>query len=408
MLHGNAATRQRGVALLFAVLMTSMLFLVALSISNVAYKQLLFSGEARESDHAFFAADTGVECGMYLDSAPRNVFTSGSMGTNVCAGITPLLTTITPTKFSFVLPLSPTSCTLVNVDKNYDALGTGTSSYTSISAVGYNVGGSSTDPTVCVSSGLSQNIVTRELSYMYDNTSSGTTGTTGTTSATVPVLTDSIDPSAGQSLATLVSDGGSTLTDSGIDFSVLPTTPGITVPFSGTYGYHLDCDAIHGSACYGSYSTYGIVGGGLPLTGCSTVYSRAWASNSMGTGYSAPQVLNVECATTVPTVTATIDSTGLTTATLISNGGSSMINAGIDYSVYPTTPGITVPFSGTYDYHMDMLSTAGAPPLVGHEFSTYGFPGIPVTECSTVYARSWGSNSVGTGYSSLVVINASC
>lgn len=66
----------QGVALLFVVLLTSVLFLVALGIQNIAYKELVFSMEARDSNLAFFAADTGLECGLYLHRVDPNMFAS--------------------------------------------------------------------------------------------------------------------------------------------------------------------------------------------------------------------------------------------------------------------------------------------------------------------------------------------
>ncbi len=67
---------ERGVALLFVVLLTSVLLMVALGIQNIAYKELVFAMEARDSNLAFFAADTGLECGLYLHRVDHNMFAS--------------------------------------------------------------------------------------------------------------------------------------------------------------------------------------------------------------------------------------------------------------------------------------------------------------------------------------------
>ena len=95
----HEAKRSEGVALLFVVLLTSVLFLVAMGISNVAYKELVFSLEARDSDLAFFAADTGLECGMYLykknpapfDAGATVIFPTGVSVPVTCTGVNPLL-----------------------------------------------------------------------------------------------------------------------------------------------------------------------------------------------------------------------------------------------------------------------------------------------------------------------------
>lgn len=288
----SRTTSERGVALLFVILLTSVLLLVSIGITNISYRETTFSFEAQESDRAFFAADTGIECALYLDAPTRGVFSGSGMGSYTCGNppISPYLVDTSPT-FQFVLPLGPRSCALVNVNKAYDALGTGASDYTSISSVGYNVGASTTDPTVCVSGTPGLRVVTRRLFLQYPNSgTSGTTGTTGTT-PTVPVVTSVLDPSSGYNDATVTDDGGAPLMDEGFDYDIIPTTLGVTQPFPGTYDMHMDLGY---SVRVGlGFSTYGFYG--LPITSCSTVYTRAWATNAIGTGYSVAEHANVNC-----------------------------------------------------------------------------------------------------------------
>lgn len=52
----------RGVAILFAVLLTSVVLVISLSIFNITYKQLLLSSLARESRFAFYAQDIALDC----------------------------------------------------------------------------------------------------------------------------------------------------------------------------------------------------------------------------------------------------------------------------------------------------------------------------------------------------------
>jgi len=59
--------KNRGFTLLFAVLTASVLLSVALAIFSQMYKSLLLSSASKESLAAFYAADSGIECGLYWD-----------------------------------------------------------------------------------------------------------------------------------------------------------------------------------------------------------------------------------------------------------------------------------------------------------------------------------------------------
>lgn len=50
-----------------AVLVASLLLSLGLSIFTIAIKETLLSSAVRESQFAFFAADTGIECALYWD-----------------------------------------------------------------------------------------------------------------------------------------------------------------------------------------------------------------------------------------------------------------------------------------------------------------------------------------------------
>ena len=161
--HKKAHTSQ-GVALLFSILLTSTLLLVALGIAQVSYKEGVFALEARDSDVAFTAADTGAECALYMDT--NGAFASDS-DTFYCHN-TPVNVTFTGTSanpmYQFSLALGPTSCTQVYVNKNY--LGTSTQ----IESYGYNVRQQqATAPAQCVTSAANPNIVTRALRTTYLN-----------------------------------------------------------------------------------------------------------------------------------------------------------------------------------------------------------------------------------------------
>ncbi len=59
--------RQAGFTLFVALIVSSMLLAIGFSLSNIILKQLIFSSSGRESQLAFYAADSGAECAMYWD-----------------------------------------------------------------------------------------------------------------------------------------------------------------------------------------------------------------------------------------------------------------------------------------------------------------------------------------------------
>ena len=290
---------EQGVALLFVVLLTSVLLLVSIGITTISYRETTFSFEAQESDRAFFAADTGIECALYLDAPSRGVFEGSGIGSYTCGNpaVSPYLVDSSPT-FQFVLPLGPRSCALINVNKAYDPLGTGASDYTSISSVGYNVGASTTDPTVCVSGTPGLRVVTRRLFLQDPNSGSSSTGTGGggsgggtTTTPTLATMSIVFDTTDGNANSTITDDGSSAIITEGYDYSIIPTTTGVIQPFSGTYASHVDWG--YASPVGVPFSTYGAAG--FPVTSCSTVYIRSWVTNGVGTAYSTQASGNIAC-----------------------------------------------------------------------------------------------------------------
>lgn len=87
---------KQGFTLLFAVLVSTLVLAVGASIINIALKQVVLSGVGRESQYAFYAANTGIECAYYWDLAGfanRRVFATSTIsleppeGEIFCAGI---------------------------------------------------------------------------------------------------------------------------------------------------------------------------------------------------------------------------------------------------------------------------------------------------------------------------------
>lgn len=63
----------RGFTLLIAVVLTSVLLSVGLALLDIALKQVTLSSTARQSQYAFYAADSAMECALYWDQQ-MNVF----------------------------------------------------------------------------------------------------------------------------------------------------------------------------------------------------------------------------------------------------------------------------------------------------------------------------------------------
>jgi len=122
--------------MLFAVLVSSVLLSIGLSIFNLTVKELLLSSSGRESQFSFYAADSGVECVLYWDFKGQDIFATSSSSRSPspsnpdCAGtsinISPSQTTsdTASTQFSFEIPntlqsgVSAPYCTTVLISKS--------------------------------------------------------------------------------------------------------------------------------------------------------------------------------------------------------------------------------------------------------------------------------------------------
>jgi Tfp pilus assembly protein PilX len=66
--------KNEGFVLLFAVLISTLVLAVGISMISIALKQVKLSGSGRDSEYAFYAANTGAECATYWDLASSSVF----------------------------------------------------------------------------------------------------------------------------------------------------------------------------------------------------------------------------------------------------------------------------------------------------------------------------------------------
>lgn len=84
--------KTKGFAMLFTVLIISIIMSIAIGISNVTFKQNLLTSIAKDSLVAFYAADAGVECGLYYDftigSFPKDLPVANAPATIACGSNT--------------------------------------------------------------------------------------------------------------------------------------------------------------------------------------------------------------------------------------------------------------------------------------------------------------------------------
>src|SRR5574343_1489902 len=61
---------QSGYAILFTVVIVSVISIIAIGLSNTAYKSMILSSVAKDSQTAFYQSDTATECALYADTNP--------------------------------------------------------------------------------------------------------------------------------------------------------------------------------------------------------------------------------------------------------------------------------------------------------------------------------------------------
>ena len=150
--------KNRGFVILFAVTISAILLAITLGVATVAFKEVQFGTSAKDTNNAFFAADTGIECALMNDKSAGTSFVSG--GTSVqCLGGSIPITGASPI-WNFVvsgLGGSRQSCANITVDKT-------DSSTTTITSKGYNIGNATCSP-------FNANRVERELKTTYSSNS---------------------------------------------------------------------------------------------------------------------------------------------------------------------------------------------------------------------------------------------
>jgi Tfp pilus assembly protein PilX len=92
--------RKKGFVMLFAVLISTLVLAVGISMISIALKQVVLSGSGRDSQYAFYVANTGAECATYWDLASSSVFRTNSNQATTDNGVKCLGMTITDTNLN--------------------------------------------------------------------------------------------------------------------------------------------------------------------------------------------------------------------------------------------------------------------------------------------------------------------
>ncbi len=131
----QTTSSRRGVALLMAVLLSSVMLSVGLGVYQRTYKQLVFASFWKQMQVAFAAADSGLECALYWDLHQVGATSADCFGAAI-PGWNPSLNTTTTFTMS-----TTAGCVIVNITKPSPV---GVS--TMIESRGYNDACESTNP----------------------------------------------------------------------------------------------------------------------------------------------------------------------------------------------------------------------------------------------------------------------
>lgn len=160
---------EKGYTLLFAVLVSSLVLAIAISILTISKKEFLLATSARDSASAFYSADAGLECAVYGDLYPRDTFnpTTDKTG-NLNCYFSPVPVVSGPPggagPFTFNIRVgtgTDDSCAVVIVSKTTDSNGI---PRTNMTSTGYNHGWNANNAT-CTTPSAKR--VERAIEYHY-------------------------------------------------------------------------------------------------------------------------------------------------------------------------------------------------------------------------------------------------
>jgi Tfp pilus assembly protein PilX len=120
---------KKGFTLLLALIVSSVVLAVGLGIYSVIIREIELSGLGRESQLAFYAADSGVECVLYWDLKKKAISTTTPSTIN-CIGQSPVVGGSLIS--SFKLNFNNGACAKITINKVNPAV-------TQVDSYGYNL-----------------------------------------------------------------------------------------------------------------------------------------------------------------------------------------------------------------------------------------------------------------------------
>ena len=160
----NKKFYKKGIALLFSIMLSAVFLSISLGVLSITTKELRFNLSSRDTNNAFYATESGIECALYNDKSTSTFFVDTASSTGVldiplgeitigkeknetnsftCFGKPVELMGVFP-DFSFVitgLGSDSNSCAKVEiVKKHYTSVDLEDLIFTRIISKGYNVG----------------------------------------------------------------------------------------------------------------------------------------------------------------------------------------------------------------------------------------------------------------------------
>lgn len=145
--------KTNGYAIMFTVILVSIISLIGIGLSNTTYKQLLLSSGAKDSQLSFYMSDMATECALYVDINTGNLEALTPFSCGVDKNGNPYLLNITSSgsgdDITYYLnppssmSNSSESCFRISINKNKIGLIT-----TKVRASGYNICNKSGNRTV--------------------------------------------------------------------------------------------------------------------------------------------------------------------------------------------------------------------------------------------------------------------
>jgi len=215
---------------------------------------------------------------------------------------------------------------------------------------------------------------TNSVGTIYGSTQSFTTTAPAAVSTTAVTTFNSTSATMG---GNVTADGGATVTERGVVYSTSDTTPTI-----GETGVTQDVNGTTGTGTF-SKSVTGLSGG-------TTYYVRAYATNSVGTTYGSTQSFTTTALPTVSTTAITTFNGNSATmgGNVTADGGATVTERGVVYSASDNTPTI-----GETGVTKDVNGTSGT--------GTFSKSVTGLSRGTTYFVRAYATNSEGASYGSM-------